>query len=246
MSDTVQINGRRYYVVKEEEKTHYLPSVTTILGATSDDTGLQKWRESVGEEKANQISKFSANRGTLMHYHIEMFLTSDLVEKKDRLLYALKETQEYAKREGFTAEELSMGRKLFFNFYVSESFEKVKGVLLHEARLYSLRGGGYAGRVDDIYLDFDDYIVIADYKSSKKRKKEDWIENYKLQVSAYSIAYWEMFDKVPNRAEIWISNEIETEPQIFVLDRAQIKHYYKIFIEKVKLYHQMYPLQDNI
>jgi len=246
MSDTIQINGKRYYVVHEEGKTHYLPSVTTILGATSDDTGLQKWRKSVGEEKANQISKFSANRGTLMHYHIEMFLTSELADKKERLMYALKETQEYAKREGFTTEELTVGRKLFFNFYISESFERVKSVLMHEARLYSLRGGGYAGRVDDIYVDADDCIVIADYKSSRKAKKEDWIENYKLQVSAYSIAYWEMFDKVPSRAEIWISNEIETEPQIFVLDQDEIKHYYKMFIEKVKQYHEMYPLEENI
>lgn len=246
MGDTVTINGKRYYVVNENDGTHYLPSVTTILGATSDDTGLQEWRKRVGEEKANEISKLSANRGTLMHYHIEMFLTSTIEDKKERLMYALKETQKYAKEEGFTNEELALGRKLFFNFYLSENFECVKEVLMHEQRLYSLRGGGYAGRVDDIYVDQDDKIVIADYKSSRKPKKDDWIENYKLQVSAYSIAFWEMFDKVPDRAEIWISNEQETEPQIFTLTQDEIKKYYKLFIEKVKQYHEMYPLTENI
>ena len=40
-----------------------LPSVTTILDATSDKTHLIAWRQRVGEEKAKQITKEAAGVG---------------------------------------------------------------------------------------------------------------------------------------------------------------------------------------
>jgi hypothetical protein len=37
-----------------------LPSVTTILGATKDQTSLDAWKKRVGEEQANKIKKRSS------------------------------------------------------------------------------------------------------------------------------------------------------------------------------------------
>jgi genome maintenance exonuclease 1 len=240
--ETLTINGKRYYPVESEGNIYYLPSVTTILGATGDKSGLDAWKEKVGHDKAAEISKFSANRGTLMHYHLEMFLTSTKESKKEKLQEALKLTHEYSKENGFTSEELANGRKLFFNFYMNGDLDRVKRVIMHEARLFSLRGGGYAGRVDDIFEDLEDLMVVADYKSSKKPKKDEWIEDYKLQISAYYVAYWDMFGVVPHRAEIWISNEMDDIPQKFILHKEDIKLYYSKFIDRVKQYHEMYPL----
>ena len=43
------------------------PSITTILGKTSDQTWLQRWKERVGEEEAARVSKLATDRGTLVH-----------------------------------------------------------------------------------------------------------------------------------------------------------------------------------
>ena len=66
--------GRRYYVVSEGEKEiGVFPSVTTILGETSDKTTLEDWVERVGKEEADRISTLSMNRGTVMHRLIELY-----------------------------------------------------------------------------------------------------------------------------------------------------------------------------
>ena len=50
------------------------PSMTTILGKTSDNqVWLQKWRERVGEEEADRISKEATDRGTLVHEYAEKY-----------------------------------------------------------------------------------------------------------------------------------------------------------------------------
>ena len=240
MSDTVTINGKRHYVIEGQEKPIYLPSVTTILGAMTDKSGLERWRKRIGEAEADRISKLSANRGTLMHLFIENFIVSKQSTPKERLLESLKITTEWAKENKFTSEELTIGRKLFFNFYTYGSFDVVEDVIMHEARLWSLQGGGYAGRVDDIYRDKNGLAVVADYKTSRKPKKEEWIENYKMQISAYFVAYWERTGEKPNRAEIWISNEQDDTPQIFTLNEKDIKEYYAKFITLVKAYHEKF------
>ena len=81
LGKTEQINGRRYYNV--EEGTQY-PSVTTILGAFADQSGLDKWRKRVGEAEANRISKFSANRGTVMHQLCEYYILSEKPTPKEK------------------------------------------------------------------------------------------------------------------------------------------------------------------
>jgi len=58
-------------------------------------------------------------------------------------------------------------------------------VALHYDNLFAGRTdlvGVYAGRPS-----------IIDYKSSKYFKKSEWLEDYKLQVAAYSIAHDDMF-----------------------------------------------------
>jgi genome maintenance exonuclease 1 len=240
MGETVSINNKRYYVV-DENNLIYLPSVTTIIGTMSDKTGLDEWRKKVGEEEADKISKFSANRGTLMHTFVENFLTSEKEEKRDRLLDSLEVTTVYARRNNFTEDEIKVGRKLFFNFYNADNFDVIKRVVMQEKMLFSLNSGGYAGRVDNIYEDYECFHVISDYKTSRKPKKEEWIENYKMQISAYFVAYWEMFGIKPKRAEIWISNEQDHFPQIFTLTFEDIKIYYAKFIQMVKDFHAKFP-----
>lgn len=233
---TITLHGRRYYDVGVNR---LLPSVTTILGKMTDKSGLDKWRNSVGDIEADRISKFSANRGTIMHQMIEYFLEKHSLEKKDRLKFAQTNIVEFVKREGYTDDELNVGRMLFYNFYNAGIFDRIKQVLSIEETLWSIQMGGYAGRVDTIYEDFNGNIIILDFKTSKKPKKEDWIESYFMQISAYFIAYWERTGIKPGGGSIWISCEDGTS-QIFDMNTTMIKRFSKKFLLLVEEFHKRY------
>jgi hypothetical protein len=243
LATTETINGKRYYNIGEGIK---YPSVTTILGAMTDKSGIDKWRKRVGEEKADAISKFSANRGTVMHQLCEYFLGSDKETQRDRLMDAQIKIGPFVKENGFTEEETNIGRKLFFNFYNSKCFDRIANVVSIEDTLFSPLMGGYAGRVDIIYENEKGHLVILDFKSSKKPKKEDWIENYKMQIAAYSLAYWEMNKRKPKGGEIWISNEADGFPQVFEMSFDDITKYGKMFLNLVKQFHTKFPSDLNI
>ena len=51
----------------------FLPSVTTIL-AQIPNPGLDAWRKAVGEEKATEIGRKAAARGTKLHQFSEDYL----------------------------------------------------------------------------------------------------------------------------------------------------------------------------
>jgi len=65
-SDT---NGRKYLVDNIK-----VPSVTTILSATSDKRFLANWRRRVGDAEADRIMKQASSIGTEMHQVLEYTL----------------------------------------------------------------------------------------------------------------------------------------------------------------------------
>ena len=70
------IEGKRHYSVGEEK----LPSVTTILSATQPEEkrlSLEKWKQKVGEQKADEIKNLAANRGTAMHKILEKYIMEE-------------------------------------------------------------------------------------------------------------------------------------------------------------------------
>ena len=152
----------------------------------------------------------------------------------------------FVEENGFTEEETNIGRKLFFNFYNGKCFDRIANVVSIEDTLFSPLMGGYAGRVDIIYENEKGHLVILDFKSSKKPKREDWIENYKMQIAAYSLAYWEMNKRKPKGGEIWISNEADGFPQVFEMTFDDITKYGKKFLNLVKEFHNKFPLDLNI
>jgi len=231
----VEINGRRYYQVsKDHQVLGLFPSVTTILGDTSDKSGLVKWKERVGEDEANKISKNSMSRGTVMHRLIELYkpLTGDKDEKLEAIKWHMRNDKEV---KAFDEEYITQGFEFFMKFYNNSSqfFDRVEKVLAAEKFLWSVKGGGYAGTVDNVSQMTDGKILVIDYKNSRKPKMEAWIQDYFLQASAYVVAYWERTGIKPNGVEIWIANEPENCPQIFRLTESDIKIYFKLFQERL-------------
>ena len=74
-------DGRRYLTPSGDA----YPSVTTIL-SQYNKKAIMEWRERVGAEEANKISRLAANRGTRVHSLCEHYLLNDLSDLKIKSL----------------------------------------------------------------------------------------------------------------------------------------------------------------
>ena len=151
-----------------------VPSVTTILKKTQPkekQDSLKKWRERVGEEEAEKIRDNAAAVGTALHKCLEKYIL-----EKGNLKY-FDDTP--VGRQAREMANIIIGRS-FFNI------DEVWGCEVH------LAGENYAGTTDAVGI-FDGEPAIIDFKQTNKPKKEEWIEDYYLQLSAYAMAHNYMF-----------------------------------------------------
>ena len=244
----VEKHGLRHYQVTSEDGTIIgtYPSITTVLGETSDKTaGLEKWRKRVGEAEAKRISELSMNRGTIMHRLVELYKATDGT-KKERLEELRRQASTDEEVNQYATEEngaiwLASGWEMFMKFYFNSSqfFDRVKKVIAAENFLWSKQG--YAGTVDNISEMTDGSVLVIDYKNSRRAKREEWVQDYFVQGSSYFIAYWERSGQKPDGVEIWIANEEDSIPQIFKLTVDDIKYYFKEFQRRLKLFKEKYP-----
>lgn len=143
-----------------------LPSVTTILGATKDKSGLDSWAARVGPENAERIKSEAGAVGTHMHAVIErMFMFRDLPRPTNWLM-----TRGY-----------EMGYRL-----VNTYFQNVQEVWGSEVQLYYPEK--YAGTADLVCV-YRGKPCIMDFKQSIKPKKREWIDDYFHQLAAYALAH---------------------------------------------------------
>mgnify|MGYP001441145781 FL=1 len=231
-------DGKRFYEVTRDGKViATLPSVTTVMGSMADKSGLDAWRKKVGEEEADRISKLSMNRGTIMHRLIELYKPKEgsAVEKKEWLEDIAPNDEEILEITELDNGQLYYNEawKMFDKFWYNNSrfFGKVKEVMESERFLWTVKGGGYAGTLDNVSRLNDGKVKIIDYKNSRKPKREEWIQDYFRQTAAYWVAYWDRTGIKADGAEIWIANEVDMLPQCFELTQDDLKHYYKSFME---------------
>ena len=237
---TETIDNKRYYNITDNDNIRRkLPSVTTILGAMTDHSALDDWRTRVGEAEADRISTFSANRGTCMHQKLEYWFTSDIPDTTARIAAVNKKMAGFIKENGYTEEELRCGDGLFNSLYICGFFKKVAEIVEMENTLFSLEQGGYAGRVDCVYKDNDGKLVLLDFKTSRRKKKREWISNYFMQLSAYWLAYYQMHGVLLDRAELWIAVENDI-PQCIEISREELKFWLRQFLGLVREYHAKY------
>lgn len=240
----IELNGFRYYQVSNQDGIiGTYPSVTTVLGETSDKTGLDAWRNRIGHEKADMVGRDAANRGTVMHKLCELYLNLPASMKPaDRLEETLAMAKLDDEIEAFDNRAKIVGGMMFYNFIRANSFDIIKRVIAQETFLWTPRDGGYAGTVDNLSELIDFSNAVVDFKTARKPKDEKWIEDYKHQVSAYAVAIYDRMKIRVDTCRIWISNEASIQPQYFELDRADIKRYYFSFRERLIDFHRRHPL----
>ena len=128
--DTIQEDGKRFYVDDTGER---YPSVTTVTSLLTRDQ-IKLWRQRVGEEKANRVSSRASRRGTKFHSLVEDYLRKE---------------KEYIQFDDVMQESQFMG--------VKPVLDEVMPIAL-EAPLFS-RELKMAGRVDCVGL-FENKLSI--------------------------------------------------------------------------------------
>jgi hypothetical protein len=158
------VDGKRFYQAPTGE---WYKSVTTILGEKLDKSGLNEWREKIGDTEADRISAIAARRGKAIHAMLEAYVKND-----DRYAQGAMPVN---------IETFSRVKKV-----IDEHVGKIYGI---ECPLYShlLKTAGSA----DLVADWDDEPAIIDLKGSTTDKKEEWIEGYFLQTAAYAVMFEE-------------------------------------------------------
>jgi genome maintenance exonuclease 1 len=158
---------------------HYLdsdnkpvPSVTTVLSGTSKSKdGLIQWRNRVGDEEADRIIKQSTDIGTAVHEAIEKFLNKECWDDFDN------------SSDQILAKSIS-------NKFIKDALNGITEIWGLEVGL--ILDNLYAGTADCVGL-YKDIPTLIDFKTAKKIKKRDWIEDYFLQGCAYANAHNVMF-----------------------------------------------------
>lgn len=235
------VNGYRYYYIEDQDTL--VPGVTSIIDGTSDKSWLKKWREKIGPAKADKITRDAAQRGTVMHLMYETYFQIYYREHK-KIKKPLKETfnrvKQHPEVKQIPLSLKKLGADLFLQFQREKLTNQFKDFFLSEGVLWTTRNGGYSGTVDMVAKDWEDNLIIIDFKTAKRPKKQSELEDYKLQLGAYTIGLFDRYGQAPKRCELWISNEQVEFPDIVRLSNEEIKHYSKKFLERVETFHENY------
>ena len=184
------------------------PSVTSVLSLLKADS-LKDWRNKVGESVANWEMGRAARRGKATHTLVEQYLQNQTPSIRD---------------------VLPLGLFKLIKPYV----DKIDNIRMLETIMYSKKLT-LAGQVDCV-ADYNGKLSVIDFKTANKERIEDWVENYFLQTSAYSMMYEELYgDKIEQLvvilacedgvAQCFIKNRNDYEKKLL----ESIDNFYKSF-----------------
>ena len=209
------VSGSRMYAVNQEK----LPSVTSILQATQSEekkASLANWKARVGITEANRIKNDASNRGTSMHVFLEKYLLGQLN------LELLEEQDNKSKKMADKIIEQGIRDKL----------SEIWGT---EATLYY--PGKYAGTCDACGV-YEGQETIIDFKQSNKPKKEEWIEDYYLQLGAYSLAHNIVYNSRITQGIVLLCT-VDNLFQDFRIQGTKLEEYQNKFLEKVEQFYHL-------
>jgi genome maintenance exonuclease 1 len=164
-------DGHRLYATPDGKR---LPSVTTVLDKTKPEEkkqALNEWRRRVGVENAQKITTEAANRGTRMHTYLEDYIKQGQLKERGSNPF------------GWASHAMAQT-------VIEDGLKNVNEIWGVEIPLYfpSL----YAGTTDGCGLHLNEESIL-DYKQTNKPKREEWIEDYYLQLTAYALAHNEVY-----------------------------------------------------
>lgn len=191
-------NGKRFYISPNNDR--YM-SVTTMLSGNTEAV-MDAWRERVGEEEAESVSKFSSGIGTDVHNMIENTL--------------LNVDNNFG---GVNMLATSIYRSFLPHL---KHISNIRGV---ELPMYSdtLKLAG----TSDLIADYKGRLSLIDHKTSKYLKKREWLDNYFQQSTAYIIMFKERYGITINNIVLFIGSRdgefqvVESKPKEHLKDLLQ-------------------------
>lgn len=215
--NTEQVMGMRWYVTPHGS----YPSITTILSGTMSrekEESLERWRKSMGVEKADAYTEARCDHGTIVHALIERFFRDEEV------------IVEY---DGVAIQPTEIAAYNSLKF----SLRAVTRVYAQEVALYCTRYE-VAGRVD-LVGEYKGVQSIVDFKTSARLKSREEINDYKLQMLFYADAHNEMFNTNIQQGVV-IMASAGGMPQVFVFqftdaDRVELKARAEAYWDKAAL-----------
>tara|TARA_Y100000816_G_scaffold153028_1_gene109021 strand:- start:687 stop:1370 length:684 start_codon:yes stop_codon:yes gene_type:complete len=163
--EPVNKDGVRFYKLPKTDK--YYPSVTSIT-SFKNAKFFKEWRTKIGEDEANRITARATQRGTAFHSIAEDYINGEL------------DLDKYLDNNPLSVRMFQSAK---------DTLNRINNIHCLEAFLYS-HYLGLAGRVDCI-AEFDGELAVIDFKTSTKEKKEEHIENYFVQETAYAAMFLE-------------------------------------------------------
>ena len=209
--EAVDRDGTRFYPIPGADK--YYPSVTSITSFKNAQF-FQKWRSRIGETEANRITARATQRGTAFHALSEEYFKGEL--NIDKYL-----------------ENNPLSVRMFQS--AKSTLNRIDNIHCLETFLYS-HYLGLAGRVDCI-AEFDGELAVIDFKTSTKEKKENWIEHYFVQETAYAAMFLERSGLEVKKIVTLIATEDST---IQVFEKYNLVDYLQLlksYIEEFVSYH---------
>jgi len=200
------IDGKRHYV-DFEDNIYY--SVTQVTDTVGDKKGLEVWRKKVGEDVANYVMREARNNGTRLHSLCEDYLYNKDLKFKDIL-----------------------SKGLFEN--IKPSLEVINQVRGLEVQMCSPRMG-VAGTADCI-AEYNGELAVIDFKTTSKKKPEDWILNYFIQSTIYAMMWEENTgEEIPWIIIIFTGKDMSND--VYIKKTADYKEQAMEIIAKFRLEH---------
>jgi genome maintenance exonuclease 1 len=201
----------RLYKTPEEG---LVPSVTTILSKTKDNTGLKNWENRVGTKEANRIRNEAASVGTSMHLTLECY-----IEEKERKF-------DFSPIHSQACQMAEIIKK--------NGLKHVSEVWGSEVQLYY--EDQYAGTTDLVGM-YKGVPHVMDFKQTNKPKKDEWIQDYYLQLAAYIHAHnYVTGTNIQNGVVLMCSRDLQY--QKFEMNEIQFEKYSYMWFNRVKQYNQ--------
>ena len=173
------------------------PSITTVLSSYNKQAILE-WRQRVGEEKANEISRKAAGRGTKLHNTVEKYLLNEMTDMKLQTMMP-------------DIKEMFFDMRKIIDANIGDIYGIEQPLYSHKLKL--------AGRCDCI-AEWNGELAIVDWKTASRTKDKDHITNYFMQATAYA----EMFEEITGKAieTIVVAISVQSEsPQLFVEKKSK-------------------------
>lgn len=203
LESVTQPDGKRYYVTPSGKR---LPSVTTVVGAMKKQA-IMEWRNRVGEAEANRISKLATGRGNRVHLLAEKYLNNEQIIWQKEM-----------------PDAVEMFRTLI------KPLQNINNIHYQEQALWS-ETIGMAGRVD-LIAEWCGKLSVIDFKTSKKIKNKEDIQDYFAQCTSYALMYEELVGTPIDQIVIVMAVENE-QPLIFV---EQTEDHINNLLEHIQFY----------